>query len=166
MGWAPNADAAVWIADEVWPLVRARVPGARLLLVGRDPTPAVRARAGTDVEVTGTVDDVRPFLARARVALAPLRAGGGSRVKILEALDGGRPVVATSIGAEGLGDLVGRGVVLADEPGAMADALVGLLVDRDRAEGLGRAGREAVAARHSWEGTLAPYKRLLSGLST
>lgn len=82
LGWAPNADAACWLVGEVWPLVRASCPGARLLLVGRDPTPRVSALATHDIEVTGTVPDVTPYLARSRVALAPLRAGGGSRLKI------------------------------------------------------------------------------------
>ena len=81
MGWAPNVDAALWLGREIWPLVRERVPQARLLLVGRDPTPAVRALAGETVEVTGTVADVGPYLARARSWWHPcVRAGGpGSR---------------------------------------------------------------------------------------
>ena len=114
MGWAPNVDAAVWLGREIWPEVLTRVPEARLLLVGKDPAPAVRALADEHIEVTGTVADVSPFLARSRVVVAPLRAGGGTRLKIMEALDVGRPVVATSLGCEGMEDLVGRGVVVAD----------------------------------------------------
>jgi len=163
MGWPPNTEAALWLGRDIWPAVRKQVPGAALLLVGRDPPPAVRALAGSDVEVTGAVADVRPYLARARVAVAPLRAGGGTRLKLLEALGGGRPVVATSVGVDGLEDLVGRGVVVADGAEDIAGALVELLKHPGRAADMGRVGARAVAAEHSWDGALAP---LLEAVST
>jgi glycosyltransferase involved in cell wall biosynthesis len=156
MGWAPNVDAAVWLSREIWPLVTARVPAARLLLVGRDPAQAVRNLAGPNVEVTGTVPDVAPYLAQSRVVVAPLRAGGGTRLKIMEALDAGRPVVATTVGCEGIEDLVGRGVVVADTPATLADAIAGLLDAPDRATALGLAGHDAVTAEHTWDVALAP----------
>ena len=156
MGWAPNVDAAVWLGREIWPLVQAAVPESQLLLVGREPAPAVRALAGENVHVTGTVSDVTPYLARSRVVVAPLRAGGGTRLKIMEALDTGRPVVATSVGCEGMDDLVGRGVVVADTAEGLADAIVSLLVDPARASALGRTGHDAVAADHTWDAALAP----------
>jgi glycosyltransferase involved in cell wall biosynthesis len=156
MGWAPNVDAALWLGGEIWPEVLARVPEARLLLIGRDPAPAVRALADERIEVTGTVADVNPFLTRARVVVAPLRAGGGTRLKIMEALDVGRPVVATSVGCEGMDDLVGRGVVVADTASALAGAIADLLVDPARAAALGRAGHDAVVADHTWDSALAP----------
>ena len=146
----------VWLAKDVWPAVRARVASARLLLVGRDPSGRVRALGGNSIEVTGSVPDVRPYLARTRVATAPLRAGGGSRLKVIEALGAGRPVVATGIGAEGLLDLEGRGLIVADSAPVFADAVVELLGDRERAERLGRAGHAAVSATHSWDTTLRP----------
>ena len=163
MGWAPNVDAAVWLGREIWPKVLARVPHAHLLLVGQDPAPSVLALAGDHVEVTGTVADVTPYLARSRVVLAPLRAGGGTRLKILEALDAGRPVVATSVGCEGMEDLVGRGVVVADTAVGLADAIVGLLVEPARASGLGRAGHDAVASEHTWDVALAPLLEAVQG---
>lgn len=116
----------------------------------------MKALATHDIDVTGAVPDVAPYLGRSRVALAPLRAGGGSRLKILEALDAGRPVVATTIGAEGLEDLVGEGVVVADDPQAMAEAIMALLGDPATAAELGARGHAAVKARHSWDKTLAP----------
>ena len=156
MGWAPNVDAALWFAHEVWPEVHRRSSDARLLLVGREPTASVRALASSSVEVSGTVSDVRPYLAQARVAVAPLRSGGGTRLKILEALDAGRPVVATSVAVDGLEDLIGEGVVVADDPRSMIDAVSDLLNDADRAAALGRAGHDAVTARHTWDVALAP----------
>jgi glycosyltransferase involved in cell wall biosynthesis len=156
LGWRPNTDAAVWLARRVWPLVQGEVPGARLLLVGRDPGPRVRALAGPGVEVTGTVPDVRGHLAATRVALAPLLAGGGSRLKVLEALEAGRPVVATAVGAEGLEHLAGRGLVVADGARPFADAVSGLLSDPAGAEQLGAVGRAAVHREHTWDRTLRP----------
>ncbi|HVC71030.1 MAG TPA: glycosyltransferase family 4 protein [Acidimicrobiales bacterium] len=162
MGWAPNTDAALWLGREIWPAVAAAVPGARLLLVGRDPTAAVRALASDSIEVSGTVEDVRPFLAQTAVAVAPLRSGGGTRLKILEALGVGRPVVATSAGVDGLEDLVGRGVVVADDAAGIARALVGLLKAPEAAADMGRVGHDAVAADHSWDGALAPLLEAVS----
>src|ERR1700677_765152 len=165
MGWAPNVDAAVWLTREIWPLVRERVPQAHLLLVGKDPAPPVRALAGADVEVTGTVADVTPYLARSRGVVAPLRAGGGTRLKIMEALDVGRPVVATSVGCEGMEDLVGRGVVVADTASALAEAIADLLRDPARAAALGRAGHDAVVADHTWDAALAPLMEAVAPCS-
>ena len=165
LSWAPNVDAAVWFTHSVWPLVTARLPGARLQLVGRNPARAVRDLAGPDVEVTGTVDDLAPWYGRTRVCVAPLLAGGGSRLKIMEALAAGRPLVATTIGAEGLEDLVGRGVVVEDAPDRMADALVGLLADGERSAELGRRGAEAVATDHTWSAAVRPLLAALSAPS-
>jgi glycosyltransferase involved in cell wall biosynthesis len=156
MGWRPNIDAALWLGRDIWPLVVAQVPEARLLLVGRDPAPPVLALAGANVQVTGTVPDVTPYLAESRVVVAPLRAGGGTRLKIMEALDLGRPVVATSVGCEGTEDLIDRGVVVADTAAGLADAIAGLLLYPARASALGRAGHDAVAAEHTWDRALAP----------
>ena len=156
MSWGPNVDAATWFAEEVWPHVLGAVPAAHLQLVGREPAERVRRLAGPHIEVTGTVDDLAPWYARTRVCLAPLLAGGGSRLKILEALAAGRPVVATRIGAEGLEDLIGRGVVVEDDPRRMASVVADLLNDPARAGELGRLGAKAVASDHSWEAALRP----------
>lgn len=163
LSWQPNVDAAVWFSREVWPKVRAGHPGARLLLVGRSPAPSVRALAAPDIEVTGTVPDVRPYLQRARLAVAPLLSGGGTRLKVLEALDAGRPIVGTSIGLEGLTDLHGRGAVVADGADAMAEEVLALLHSRDKAESLGEEGHRSVAERYSWDRVLQP---LLEALPT
>jgi glycosyltransferase involved in cell wall biosynthesis len=166
LGWRPNADAARWFSREVWPRVRGLAPGAHLYLVGREPTPEVRALAGPDITVTGAVPDVDPYLARARVAVAPLLAGGGSRLKILEALGAGRPVVSTAVGAEGLTALAGQGLTIADHPDAFAREVAARLLDPERAQSEGLAGNAAVLARFSWPATLAPLTAELGRLAT
>jgi glycosyltransferase involved in cell wall biosynthesis len=117
---------------------------------------------GSQIEVTGTVADVAPYLERSTVVVAPLRAGGGTRLKIMEALDAGRPVVATSVGCDGLEDLIGRGVILAETAQEMADAVVGLLRDPVGAADLGRQGHDAVVAEHTWDIALEPLLARLS----
>ncbi len=156
LSWGPNVEAATWFCRSVWPRVVAALPEARLQLVGRNPTDEVRALAGPTVHVTGTVPDLEPWYARTRVALAPLLAGGGSRLKILESLAAGRPLVATTIGAEGLEDLIGRGVVVEDDPARMAQAVVDLLADAGASAELGRRGAQAVAQDHSWAAAVRP----------
>lgn len=162
LSWAPNVDAAVWFAEEVWPLVVAERADARLVLVGRNPAPAVRALAGPSVEVTGTVAELEPYYAQTSLAIAPLLAGGGSRLKILEALAHARPVVATTIGAEGLEDLIGRGVAVADEPHAMAASILEILSNPELGASMGAAGVAAVRADHSWDVATRPLTDLLS----
>lgn len=161
LGWAPNIDASLWLGRTIWPEVRRRCPEAQLTLVGRNPTEEVLALDGDGITVVGTVPVVRPYLEDAAIALAPLRAGSGTRLKILEALAHSRPVVATSIGAEGLDDLVGSGVVLADTPDAFAAEVVSLLEDPARAHGLGEAGRKAVTDRYSWDRAFRPLVNLV-----
>ncbi|MDA8391518.1 MAG: glycosyltransferase [Actinomycetota bacterium] len=169
LGWPPNSDAARWLLDSVWPKVLGVLPDARLMLVGKNPPPDLAGRSLPGVEVVGAVPDVRPYLASARVALAPLLAGGGTRLKILEALDAGRPIVATTVAAEGLSDLVGSGVVLADEAESFASETVALLRPSDRsgdlAGDLGRAGNTAVRERHGWDRSLAPLVSVVEDLS-
>ena len=156
LSWGPNVDAALWFVRAVWPLVLGRVPAARLQLVGRNPTKEVQALAGPSVVVTGTVPELETWYASTRVCVAPLLAGGGSRLKILESLAAGRPLVATTVGAEGLEDLVGRGVVVADRPAEMADAVVALLQDPERAAAAGLEGAAAVGSDHSWSAAVRP----------
>jgi polysaccharide biosynthesis protein PslH len=157
LGWAPNVDAALWLCREIWPEVRRQRSDASVTLVGRNPTDDVLAFDGTaGITVVGTVPSVRPYVEEALIALAPLRAGSGTRLKILEALAHGRPVVATELGAEGLEDLVGSGVVLANDPRKFATEVVSLLDDPARAQELGEAGRLAVIDRYSWDSSFAP----------
>jgi len=150
MDWLPNEDAMLYFCREVLPLIRAEEPRARLTIVGRTPTPAVRALADEHIEVTGTVADVRPFVRRASVYVVPLRIGGGTRLKIFEAMAMGQAVVSTTVGAEGLPITGGEHALIADGPRAFADAVLSLLRDSRRREALATAARKLVVDHHDW----------------
>jgi sugar transferase (PEP-CTERM/EpsH1 system associated) len=158
MDWLPNEDAILWFAAEILPRVRSRVPAATLTVVGRNPTAAVRALGGKDgITVTGSVPDVRPYIERAAAFVVPIRIGGGTRLKIYEAMAMERAVVSTAVGAEGLPVTDGVDAVLADAPAAFADAVVSVLTDPARAAGLGAAAAAMVRARFGWEAVTARF---------
>jgi sugar transferase (PEP-CTERM/EpsH1 system associated) len=166
MNYPPNVDAATWFCGEIWPRVRRRASDVRLFLVGRSPAPRVRALNGVEgVRVTGEVPDVRPYLAGAAAMVVPLRSGGGTRLKILEAMAMARPVVSTTVGAEGLDVVDGRDLLLADTPADFARAVERVLGSPDLAQRLGEAGRRLVLERYGWPRCLSPletlYERLL-----
>jgi glycosyltransferase involved in cell wall biosynthesis len=143
----PNADAARWLVEEIFPLVRAAHPESRLALVGDELPAEVVARAGDGVDVVGPVDDLEPRLDDAAVVLAPLRFGGGARVKVIEALGAGKAVVATPRAVEGLDAPIGEAVLVASTAQELAAQIVALLGDDERRRRLGEAARAwAVAA--------------------
>ncbi len=140
MDWMPNQDGVRWFVREVWPAVRAAHPGAAFHVVGRNPPAEVRGLAAVaGVTVVGGVPDVRPHLAAAAVVVVPLLVGGGTRLKIYEAMATGRPVVSTGIGAEGLPIVSGEHYIRADEPAAFAAAVAALLASAESRRALGRA---------------------------
>jgi sugar transferase (PEP-CTERM/EpsH1 system associated) len=151
MDWQPNEDAVTHFADAILPRIRAELPTISFAIVGRRPSARVKAlaeRAG--IVITGTVDDVRPYIGEAAVYVVPLRAGGGTRLKIFEALAMQKAVVSTSVGAEGLALTPGKNVIAADDPDTFAREVISLLNDPIRRRLLGRAGRELVETRYSW----------------
>jgi sugar transferase (PEP-CTERM/EpsH1 system associated) len=151
MDWLPNEDAMAFFCREVFPLIRAEEANVRLSIVGRAPTPAVKRLAeDAGVHVTGRVDDVRPYMKDAAVYIVPLRIGGGTRLKIFEAMAMGKAVVSTTVGAEGLPVTSGEHVLLADEPRGFCRAVVRLLRDVDRRRQLERAARTLVVERYDW----------------
>lgn len=150
MTYEPNVDAAGWFATEVFPLVRARMPDAKFVIVGRTSS-EVAALDGPGVEVTGYVDDITTALARADAVVVPLRRGSGTRVKILEAFAHRIPVVSTTIGAEGLGVRGGRELLLADDAAALADACVRVLTDVTLRAALVDAAEAAWRASFEWD---------------
>lgn len=163
MDWMPNADGILWFAREVLPLIRAKQPGVTLAVVGRNPGKEVTSLAEQDagIRVTGTVDDVRPWLWGAKAAIVPLRIGGGTRLKIYEAMAARTAVVSTTIGAEGLEVSPEEDIVIADAPAAFADACVRLISDGGERQRIAAAAWEHVAARHSWEAAATAFERLL-----
>jgi len=151
MDWQPNEDAMLHFMDSILPLIRRKVPDSRLTVVGRNPSRRLqRAAREMGVEVTGRVEDVRPYVASASVFVVPLRIGGGTRLKIFEALSMQKAVVSTSVGAEGLPLHDGEHFLRADAPAAFAEAVVALIKDPSRRRALGAAGRKLVEERYSW----------------
>lgn len=156
MYWPPNIDGVLWFAREVLPHIRRMMPGAPFFVVGARPPADVRALAAdSTIEVTGYVDDPTPYLETSALMVVPLRAGGGMRVKILEALARGIPIVSTTIGAEGIDIVPGEHLLIADDPAAFAAAVVRLLQDRALADRLATAGRHHALRRYDWR-TVCP----------
>lgn len=164
MDYWPNADAVVWFAGEVLPRLRQRHPALRFHIVGRNPTPAVRALAGPAVNVTGTVPDVRPWLQHAAVVVAPLRLARGIQNKILEAMAMARPVVAAAACADALRAAPGRELLTAHDAAGFADQVAALLADAPRAAAIGTAARDCVLREYSWDAHLAALDRRLAAL--
>jgi glycosyltransferase involved in cell wall biosynthesis len=160
MDWHPNEDAVVYFADAILPRIRAEVPDVTFTVVGRNPTDRLRDIAARNgITVTGTVADVRPSIAEAAVYVVPLRAGGGTRLKIFEAFAMARPVVSTTVGAEGLGIGPGKHYVAADRPAEFAASVVALLRDPARRHQLGDAGRRLVESCYSWPTVTRVFER-------
>jgi glycosyltransferase involved in cell wall biosynthesis len=146
MNHPPNEEAALHFIGEVLPLIRARLPKSAVHLVGKHPSPRMRALQAEGVFVHGAVPDIRPYFQDAAVVVAPILSGGGTRLKILEAGACGKAIVSTSLGAEGLGLVHGRHLLLADDPAAFAGAVCELLMDAASRGRLGAAVRAATLA--------------------
>ncbi|MEO0399753.1 MAG: TIGR03087 family PEP-CTERM/XrtA system glycosyltransferase [Pseudomonadota bacterium] len=148
--WA-NVDAALWFVESIWPLVRARAPDARFAIVGARPDPALLAlNRENGVRVTGRVADIRPWLAGAKVAVAPMRIARGVQNKVLEAMAAARPIVLTSAAAEGIEATAGRDFLAKDDIVGFADAVTTLLFDRDLRRKFGSAARSRVSDAYRW----------------
>lgn len=170
--WPPNADAVRWFAADIWPLVRAQAPDARLFVVGARPPDDIRAlgdcvgirrpdQAGdTPVVVTGYVDDPTPFLQESAMLIVALRSGGGMRVKIVEALQWGLPIVTTRIGCEGIAVSDGHDALIADNAQTFAQSVARLLRDRAFADRLSANGRRLVAGKYHWRAAYAALDTL------
>jgi len=165
----PNADAVEFFLKECFPLIRHRVPEAHLVIVGRNWPQSPAPSARQDVTVHGTVEDVRPYLYECSVFVAPIRFGAGIKIKILESMAAGRPVVTTRMGAEGIDAVPGRDLIVADRPREFAAQVVRLLRSPGLRERIGRQGRERIVEKYTWAPhvkafieqaqTLLPYVR-------
>jgi glycosyltransferase involved in cell wall biosynthesis len=154
MDWLPNIDGALWFMQEVFPLILSARPRTTITFAGRNPSPEIRGLSGA--HVTGTVPDVRPYLWGASVSVVPLRIGGGTRLKIYEAMAAGLPVVSTRVGAEGLAVADGRDICLADDAENFAHHVLQLL---------NNPGERKVLApeRFSWESVADRFEQILHG---
>ena len=161
MDWFPNEDAIRYFLNDIYPRLLIDGPLA-VSVVGRNPSTALRRLAAQypAVEITGAVEDVRPFIGRAAVYVVPLRIGGGTRIKILEAMAMGKPVVSTAVGAEGLPLTNGTDIVIADEPEAFARHVRRLLNDVQARQRLGAAAREVVTSRLTWANAAQEFSEI------
>jgi glycosyltransferase involved in cell wall biosynthesis len=163
MDWLPNVDGARWFMAEVLPRIRASRPQASVTFAGRNPVPEISqyAKRELGIRVTGTVPDVRPWLWQSAVSIVPLRIGGGTRLKIYEAMAAGVPVVSTTVGAEGLAVNHSRDIILADDPADFARACVSLLESEQYRRELSNAARSLVTARFSSERVGGEFETIL-----
>lgn len=158
MAYPPNVEAAAYFCRDILPAILHDFPDAVLTLAGRDPAPAILDLAGRrpgNIVVTGSVHDMRPYLERAAVCVVPLLNGGGTRLKILEALSMQKAVVTTSLGCEGIAAVDGEHLLIADTPQAFAEATKRLLADSGLREKLGRQGRTLATQKYDWR-AIAP----------
>jgi glycosyltransferase involved in cell wall biosynthesis len=149
MDWEPNADGVDYFCGEIWPAVKAEIPDAQFRIVGRNPGRRVQKWASDSIEVTGRVPSVVEHLRQSAVVIVPLRIGGGTRLKIYEAMATGKAVVSTTVGAEGLDVHHGRDILLADDPRSFAQAVIMLLRDRELRRRYEKAAEET-AGRYDW----------------
>jgi glycosyltransferase involved in cell wall biosynthesis len=159
MDWLPNEDAIQFFTKEILPLIKKRVPDATLTIVGRNPYQSLieLGKRDASVIVTGRVEDVRPYMEEAGAYIVPIRIGGGTRLKIYEAMAMEKPIISTTIGAEGLPVRDGEDLMLADTPEAFAGAAIRLLTDEPFARELGRRAAETVRERFGWNLVAAQF---------
>jgi glycosyltransferase involved in cell wall biosynthesis len=158
-----NQDAVHWFLGEIFPSIEGKVPGVQFWVVGRNPPPAIQRYSQPGrVVVTGTVEDVVPYYQQADVFVVPSRMGGGTKLKTLEALALGLPVVSTGIGVQGLEVVSGKHVYIADEARDFAESVVRLLVNREQARAMGLAGRALVSEKYTWDSILKTINAVIA----
>ena len=163
MDWLPNEDAIFYFADAILPLIKKQCPDVSLVVVGRSPSRKLQALAEVEksIRLTGWVEDIRPFVARGSICIVPLRIGGGTRLKIFEAMAMNKAVISTMVGAEGLAVRAGENIVLADTPVDFASSVVSLLRDPNRRKRLGTSARTLVQENYSWPKVAQGFARTL-----
>jgi glycosyltransferase involved in cell wall biosynthesis len=162
MDWEPNIDGVEYFCREIWPIVLRAIPDARFQIVGRTPHSRVQRLASDSVEVTGTVPSVTDYLRQATVVVVPLRAGGGTRLKIFEAMAMGKAIVSTSIGAEGLDVTHGCNLLLADDSQSFADSILRLLREPSLRRGYEQAAA-TLASHYDWVQIAERFADVLRG---
>jgi sugar transferase (PEP-CTERM/EpsH1 system associated) len=166
MDWLPNEDAIFYFAEEILPLVRRQVPDVTLCVVGRKPSRRLENLAARlpNIQLTGWVEDVRPYVAKRAVYIVPLRIGGGTRLKIFEAMSMAKAVISTSIGAEGLPVKSGEHLLIADDPSGFAASILRLLSDASLRVKLGQTARRLVEENHEWAMVSKDFSEILQNL--
>ena len=168
MDWLPNQDAVIWFIKEIFPRLRQTLPDARLLVIGRSPPPHLLKLAGKDsgVQFTGTVEEVSGPLRQCALMIVPLRAGSGTRIKILEAMAMGVPVVSTSVGAEGLPLHSNHDLLIADDVPGITNSILRLLGDDELRKAMAENGLRRVTHDFSWSQSAQRFLDLTSSLQT
>jgi glycosyltransferase involved in cell wall biosynthesis len=169
LSYPPNVDGVIHFLKDIWPRIAEAHPEARCKIIGGQPPPSLLSLAGPRIELTGFVEDLRPHLAAAAAVAVPLRLGGGTRLKIVEAMAMGKAIVSTALGAEGIEAVPKRDVLIENEPAAFADAVNCLLADPDLASRIGESARRLAVERYSWSGASQAldgfYHRILEATS-
>ena len=160
MDWEPNVDGVEYFCSEIWPTVQAKVPGAQFRIVGRNPDRRIQKLASDSITVTGSVPSVVEHLREAAVVIVPLRIGGGTRLKIYEAMAAGKAVVSTTIGAEGLDVHHGKDIFLADDAKSFADAVTAMLLDQKMRERFEQAAAD-LAGQYDWSAVAGKFHQVL-----
>lgn len=167
MDWLPNEDGMLYFVRDILPRIRQIEPDVTLSIIGRAPTAAVKRLADTaGIEVTGRVDDVRPHIAAGSVYVVPLRIGGGTRLKIFEAMSMGKAVVSTTVGAEGLPVTSGQNVMIADEPARFAHAVIHLIRDTESRRRIEAEARQLVVERYDWSAVAQDFELAFGRMSS
>jgi glycosyltransferase involved in cell wall biosynthesis len=165
LSYAPNVDSVLHFIHDIWPRIANTCPQARCKIIGGQAPPSLLALAGPRIELTGFVPDLRPHLAGAAAVVVPLRFGGGTRLKIVEAMAMGKAIVSTSLGAEGIDAVPGHDILIEDDPSSFADAVVRLLAQPALARDIGHSARRLAVERYSWsraaQALEAFYRRIL-----
>jgi glycosyltransferase involved in cell wall biosynthesis len=169
LSYVPNIDAVIHFIKDIWPRIAEAHPDACCKIIGGQPPSSLLALAGPRVQLTGFVSDLRPHLAAAAAVVVPLRLGGGTRLKIVEAMAMGKAIVSTTLGAEGIEAVPGRDLLVEDEPAAFADAVNRLLAEPGLAARIGQSARQLAVERYAWSGAVRAlesfYRRILEARS-
>jgi sugar transferase (PEP-CTERM/EpsH1 system associated) len=152
MSWFPNQDAVLYFLKSIWPLAKREIPDLKLTLIGHHPPRKVVKQSHKDeIEVMGFVDDIRPLVAKATAYIVPIRVGGGTRLKILDAFACGKAVISTSIGCEGIDVTPGKNILIGDSPQEFADQIIKVCSDTELMKSLGKEGRKLVEEKYAWK---------------
>ncbi|MBI4649947.1 glycosyltransferase [Candidatus Desantisbacteria bacterium] len=166
MNWYPNSEAVYFFLTEIFPIIKAVKKDIKFFIIGKDPDKSIYKLAENDacIKILGEVEDLRPFLHKSKVVVVPIRIGSGTRLKILEAMAVGKPVVSTSIGCEGLDVFSGENILIADKPEDFAKKVIGLLNDESLRKKIGLSGRKTVKEKYDWEIINKKFSAFLSNL--